>query len=613
MKKIYYGALALLALAGCTNDDFVTSNDEVKGSIKSVTSINAVIEQSPSTRAYFQNEVTVKWIDNDEIGVYSDKQAEPVPFTYQGETKGTFEGEAVAFDQSLYAYYPFHEVKVDEQNPTLLHLVVNGNWGGSSSWDESGMVEFTEDDHTDIGDVYAKGDKLFMVAKGGSRDLTFKQTMGVLKFSLKGTSSIESVEFSGNNKETLSGEAVIDMSEEEPIVRFTRQEPLKNSLRVYFGKELNETEASDFYFRVPVTTFEKGFTFTIYYHDDNGDLRKLQKVVKSPLTIKRGYLKAYAGLDTDEELEEMEVRRLEELRLQREALLEFYHALNGDEWSDNENWDSDLPFDQWAHVGTDEDGNVTSIHIWDDRNLEGEIPESIAKLTYLTDLGIGYTNLRAVPDVIFNLPLQSLELPGNQLQGNLPAALSKATDLWFVNLENNSFEGEIPASWFSELNRLRYLYLDYNRLTGTITKEMQSTKMWQGLYVKRVADQQQDYGITIEGAVREIQLNKYSLLLEVGQAAQLAVTAILPEDAENKAFSWDISWMSSDNYENDPVFTVDENGLVIAVREGEGYVRVRALDNNGADAYCSIRVVKEISEGQTEDFSGSGAHHGWDN
>jgi uncharacterized protein YjdB len=130
--------------------------------------------------------------------------------------------------------------------------------------------------------------------------------------------------------------------------------------------------------------------------------------------------------------------------------------------------------------------------------------------------------------------------------------------------------------------------------------------MWQNTYYKDVTHQQEGYGITVEGAVTEIQLDKYELIMTVGQTVQLTAT-VLPEDAYNKNVEWSVGSVS---HEGDVVpITVDENGVVTALHEGGGSIIVRAADRNGAEAYCYVRVVKEQAEGEAEDFTGT--NHDW--
>ena len=235
------------------------------------------------------------------------------------------------------------------------------------------------------------------------------------------------------------------------------------------------------------------------------------------------------------------------------------------------------------------------------------LPASLANMKGLTTLYLNYNELTGeIPEVLAELPnLTSLDLSNNELTGNLPTWISQLTNLEILAISDNELTGGIPAEWFSSLSKIHTLNLQWNKLSGTITKEMQEGPLWKAPF--KHFEQQEGYGLEIEGAVKEIELNTYSLVLVPGQTTQLIAT-VLPVDAFNKNVEWEVSWI--DDYEN-PAFTLDENGLVTALCEGEGTIRVIALDNNGAVAYCKIKVVQSLAESEAEDFSGS--NHDWDN
>ena len=71
-----------------------------------------------------------------------------------------------------------------------------------------------------------------------------------------------------------------------------------------------------------------------------------------------------------------------------EALVALYHATDGPNWKDNENWLSDAPIDQWSDVLTDDDGRVTLLILYSNE-LSGEIPPELGSLTNLRELLLG--------------------------------------------------------------------------------------------------------------------------------------------------------------------------------------------------------------------------------
>jgi hypothetical protein len=64
------------------------------------------------------------------------------------------------------------------------------------------------------------------------------------------------------------------------------------------------------------------------------------------------------------------------------ALVDFYTALNGDNWVNNDNWlNASISLDEWFGLGA----NGSSIHtmIFFENGLSGTIPDSITNLTSL--------------------------------------------------------------------------------------------------------------------------------------------------------------------------------------------------------------------------------------
>ena len=76
----------------------------------------------------------------------------------------------------------------------------------------------------------------------------------------------------------------------------------------------------------------------------------------------------------------------EEIAKEREALIAFYHATNGDQWKNNTNWCSDKPVSEWYGL-TIENGYVTQLNLAEN-NLSGYLPECIGELQHLTDISL---------------------------------------------------------------------------------------------------------------------------------------------------------------------------------------------------------------------------------
>ena len=95
----------------------------------------------------------------------------------------------------------------------------------------------------------------------------------------------------------------------------------------------------------------------------------------------------------------------------RAALEALYGATDGASWSRNDNWLTSEPLGSWYGVGTDSDGRVATLSLWDN-GLAGSIPPELGSLTNLTYLELGHDELTgAVPAELGNLVnLQGLYL-----------------------------------------------------------------------------------------------------------------------------------------------------------------------------------------------------------
>ena len=150
------------------------------------------------------------------------------------------------------------------------------------------------------------------------------------------------------------------------------------------------------------------------------------------------------------------------------ALVAIYDATDGDNWTDNTNWKSQEPVEDWYGV-TVENGVVTELDL-EDNNLTGTLPSAIGDLTSLEVLWLSINSLSgAIPTEIGNLTrLETLEL-GDNLTGAIPTEIGNLTRLEELSLGSN-LTGAIPAE-IGNLTNLRWLSLGGN-LTGAIPTEI---------------------------------------------------------------------------------------------------------------------------------------------
>ena len=152
------------------------------------------------------------------------------------------------------------------------------------------------------------------------------------------------------------------------------------------------------------------------------------------------------------------------------ALVAFWHAADGTNWTNSRNWLSDLHLGEWYGVGTDHWGRVTGLDLQSNQ-LSGEIPAELGSLVSLRGLDLSGNQLSGeIPAAELGslVNLQDLNLSGNQLSGEIPAELGSLVSLRGLKLSGNQLSGEIPAAELGSLVNLQDLNLSGNQLSGEI-------------------------------------------------------------------------------------------------------------------------------------------------
>ena len=159
--------------------------------------------------------------------------------------------------------------------------------------------------------------------------------------------------------------------------------------------------------------------------------------------------------------------RGQDLATDREALVAVYNATDGANWSNNRNWLSDEPLEEW-HGVTVHDGRVTRL-VLNNNQLAGSIPAELGELARLQELWLNHNQLTgAIPAELGDLAnLQRLVLDNNRLTGSIPAGLGNLANLQILVLGQNQLAGSIPAE-LGDLAGLQQLWLNNNQLTGSI-------------------------------------------------------------------------------------------------------------------------------------------------
>lgn len=185
--------------------------------------------------------------------------------------------------------------------------------------------------------------------------------------------------------------------------------------------------------------------------------------------------------------------------IERKALIAFYKATNGDNWTKNTNWCSNKPVNEWYGVSANTTG-VKEI-LLSENGLKGTIPEEIGNLSQLEVLDLSKNDLVGeIPKSIGNLTKATIiRLSDNKLSGNIPKEIGNMTSLLKLDIANytfsasggtieidpetgevigggigqNSVSGPIPIE-LCKLPNLSKLYMDGNKLSGEIPEEIWS-------------------------------------------------------------------------------------------------------------------------------------------
>ena len=154
----------------------------------------------------------------------------------------------------------------------------------------------------------------------------------------------------------------------------------------------------------------------------------------------------------------------------RAILTAFYNRTGGPTWTDNTNWLSERPLEEWFGVKSDGD-RVLELNLRRN-NLKGSLPTELSRLGALRRLDLSRNELSGgIPPELGNLgELRTLGLSENQLNGSIPPDLGRLERLEFIWIGNNQLTGTLPPE-LGQLHQVKRMWFDNNRLTGSIPTE----------------------------------------------------------------------------------------------------------------------------------------------
>lgn len=107
-----------------------------------------------------------------------------------------------------------------------------------------------------------------------------------------------------------------------------------------------------------------------------------------------------------------------------------------------------------------------------DNQLNGSFPETFEQVSGLTFLDFSGNQLKgSLPDLMVLPSLKMLDLSSNHLAGRLPKSTGQLSELEFLVVSSNSFEGTLSEAHFSNLSKLKELYLSFNSLASQFSSD----------------------------------------------------------------------------------------------------------------------------------------------
>ena len=283
MKRTLYLVAVALVLSGCS--DFVEQGTLPKDSVNAAKTIYASIDESTTdSRTYIEMGNQIYWSDNDEIS-YFPGETSNLQYRFTGNTgdkRGSFErvtteSSAGEYLDCNYAVYPFVESTtisnagvISFELPATQHYAENSFGLGVNT-----MVAVTQN----IND----------------ESLSFKNVCGYLKLQLYGDDvTVKTITFKGNDNERIAGAATITATYGiSPSVTMADTATSTITLDCGEGVKLSgdATKPTVFWFVIPETTFEKGFTVKVTdvrgyeYTKSTNHLLSLKRNVIQPMKI----------------------------------------------------------------------------------------------------------------------------------------------------------------------------------------------------------------------------------------------------------------------------------------------------------------------------------------
>lgn len=272
MKTTIYqfGLLALILLAGCTNDDAI-SFFNVTGNHSLVATIEG---QDMESRSAVDDNGNVTWIESDEIGVFG-TQTQNAKFSTSGSGASvTFKGDLSSADEQIeWAYYPY-DVEASVSGTSLTFTLPSEyRYTGNSNAPMLG------------------------VKNGDGENFTFKHLCGLLRITLGGGMPDDADRFvitsEGGDAPSIAGVAhVANIADENADLKISRDNESRSIIYRLGGLSLSDG-FQNFFVPMPVGEYSK---LTISFYLKGKDQPQFTRTI-SNLEVRRAVMISMPILD----------------------------------------------------------------------------------------------------------------------------------------------------------------------------------------------------------------------------------------------------------------------------------------------------------------------------
>lgn len=281
MRRLFLILGIAITLCACSSDEGVIR----PSSGTTQERVYATFEQ-PDTRTYIDTEHKIHWHESDDISLFRGVDIN-TRYVFEGHT-GDREGSFILADIDIiggvelersYAVYPYNRYTTISSQGRVAYTLPKS-------------LEYAEG-------TFSRGANLMLAtnATTDNVDFSFKNCCGFLHLQLYGTeTTIRSIELRGNNNESIAGDATLIASDDGlPVVIMDVASTATLRMDCGEGVTLSNSAAAptDFWFVVPPTLFNDGFTITLT--DDGG--REIRKTTSKRVSIERNVIQPMSAIE----------------------------------------------------------------------------------------------------------------------------------------------------------------------------------------------------------------------------------------------------------------------------------------------------------------------------